>query len=236
MYIKVENIERFCEEPEIFNELIALDDKHVLELGCGRADLTRTIASNGAGRKVTAYEIDEIQHGKNLEITDLPNVTFKHGAAESIAEEDNSADVAFMFKSLHHVPLDAMDAAFDEIQRVLKASGKLYVSEPIFAGEFNEILRMFHNEESVRAAAFEAEKRAISSGKFKLAKQVFFNAPMHFPDFEAFEKLVLGVTHTDFNLTDELFEEVKQKFLPHLGDEGAHFRMPIRVDLLEVVK
>jgi len=236
MKISEENITRDCEEPEIYNELLRLDNKHILELGCGRAELTRDIASSGAGRRLTAYEIDEIQHKKNLEITDLPNVNFKHGAAEAIGEDDGSVDIAFMFKSLHHVPIDSMSSAFNEIHRVLTGEGLFYISEPIFAGEFNEILRLFHDEQAVRAAAFDAEKSAITSGQFKLIKQVFFNASMQFDDFAAFEKLVLGVTHTEFNLTDELFEEVKQKFMPHLGPEGALFKMPIRVDLLEAVK
>ena len=236
MRIKIDNIERFCEEPEIFNDVLSLDNKHIMELGCGRADLTRVIASNGSGRKITAYEIDHIQYGKNLEIRDLPNVNFKHGAAESIAEDDNSVDVVFMFKSLHHVPTDAMGTAFSEIHRVLNEDGMLYISEPIFAGEFNEIIRLFHNEEAVRQAAFEAEKDVVASGDFILQKQIFFNVPMHFPNFEAFENKVLGATHTDFNLTDEVFEQVKEKFLQHMGPDGVHFQMPIRVDLLEVIK
>ncbi|MDH5257757.1 MAG: class I SAM-dependent methyltransferase [Gammaproteobacteria bacterium] len=236
MFITKDNIDTYCKEPEIFNDLLDLDNKHILELGCGKADLTRNIASTGINRKVTAFEIDEIQHDENIKITDLPNVAFKHGAAEKIAEEDNNADVVFMFKSLHHVPIDQMPVAFSEIHRVLNENGFLYVSEPIFAGEFNEILRLFHNEEAVRNAAFQAEKEAVASGKFKLIKQVFFNSPMHFEDFAAFEELILGVTHTDFVLSPETFKEVKTKFEQHNGADGAHFNMPIRVDLFQVTK
>jgi len=236
MIIAKESIERSCEEPQIFNELLSLDNKHIIELGCGKADITRNIATNGIGRRVTAYETDETQHAENLKVADLPNVTFQYGAAEAIAQEDNSADIVFMFKSLHHVPIESMGAAFSEIHRVLNTNGLLYISEPIFAGEFNDILRLFHNEETVRTAAFNAEKEAVASGKFKLVEQVFFNAPMHFEDFTAFEKLILGVTHTDFVLSPEVFDEVKKKFEGHLSADGVHFKMPIRVDLLQVVK
>ena len=245
MQIKTENIDRYCEEITIFNEILSLDNKSIVELGCGKADLTRNIATNGVGREITAFEIDEIQHTENLKIADLANVTFKPGAAEEIEKEDDSVDVIFMFKSLHHVPINAMDTAFSEMYRILKPNGFIYVSEPIFDGEFNEILRLFHDEEKVRAAAFEAEKRAVDSGKFTLEKQVFFNSPMHFDDFSAFEKLILGVTHTDFVLSDELYNEVKTKFERHLGsdsdkgaedDKGTDFHMPIRVDLLRAVK
>ena len=235
MKISSENIDRLCEESEIISELLALDNRHIVELGCGKADLTRKIATSGEGRQITAFEIDSIQHAENIKITDLPNVTFRHGAAESIDLPDGSVDVAFMFKSLHHVPIDSMSQAFAEIHRVLNPGGFLYVSEPIFSGEFNEILRLFHNEEKVRQAAFDAEKQAIASGKFSLVKETFFNAPMKFDDFAAFEKLVLGVTHTDFVLSDEVMQQVRDRFMRHLGADGAHFKMPIRVDLLQAV-
>lgn len=236
MIFAKDNIDRYCEEPEIINQLLSLDNKHILELGCGKADLTRHIACSGTDRRVTAFEIDEIQHAENLKVTDLPGVTFKHGAAEEIAEENDSADIAFMFKSLHHVPATSMAAAFSELHRVLKANGLLYISEPIFAGDFNEILRLFHDEEAVRIAAFNAEKAAISSGNFKLKEQVFFNAPMHFDDFEAFEKQVLGVTHTNFVISQDVLDEVKNRFEYHLGTDGVHFDIPIRVDLLQTLK
>ena len=236
MQLKNENIERFCEEPAIFNELLSLDGKSIIELGCGKADLTRNIAINGKNRRVTAFERDQAQHTDNLKTSDLPNVTFKSGTAENIEMDDDSVDVVFMFKSLHHVPIDSMNNAFSEIHRCLKPNGFVYISEPIFDGEFNEVLRLFHDEEKVRSAAFKAEQEAVDSGKFKLEKQVFFNAPMHFDDFAAFEKLILGVTHTDFVLSDALFNEVKTKFQRHLGNDGADFQMPIRVDLLQVIK
>ena len=150
MDITKENIVRTCDEQEIINELLSLDHKNIMEIGCGKAAITRNIATNGVGRQIIAFEIDEIQHQENLKIADLPNVIFKSGAAEAIEAADNSTDVIFMFKSLHHVPIDSMARAFSEIHRVLKANGFIYISEPIFAGEFNEILRLFHQNAKSR--------------------------------------------------------------------------------------
>ncbi len=53
-----------------------------------------------------------------------------------------------------------MDAALAEIARVLVPGGWLYVSEPVFAGPFNELMRLFHDEQAVRAAALAALARA----------------------------------------------------------------------------
>lgn len=227
------NISRSCPEHEIYHELLNLDGKQILELGCGSAEITRAIATEGSGRTVIALEVDEIQHRLHQKIDDLPNVEFRMAGAEAIPYPEASFDVAFMFKSLHHVPLKLMDQSFTEIHRVLKPGGLAYISEPVFAGDFNDVLKIFHNEEQVRLAAFEATKRAIDSGLFELASETFFNSPMHFDDFADFEAKVLGVTHTDHQLSPELYEQVKAKFETHMRPDGTNFLMPIRVDLLK---
>ena len=145
MKIAAEQIDVTCPESEIYNDLLALDGKHILELGCGGAEITRDIATSGADRKITALEVDGIAHAKNLQITDLPNVTFGLSGAQDIPLEDESVDVVLMFKSLHHVPLEAMEPSMREIRRVLKPGGLAYISEPVFAGDFNDILRLFHD-------------------------------------------------------------------------------------------
>jgi len=233
MKLTDENITRACPESEVLNELLALDGKHILELGCGRAEITRMIAGEGTGRSVVALEVDEIQHDLNRDIDDLPNVEFRMAGAEAIPYPDAAFDIAFMFKSLHHVPLDLMDQALAEVKRVLKPGGFAYISEPVFAGDFNEVLRLFHDEEAVRLAAFEAVQRAVDSGLFELASETFFLSPMHFDDFADFDQKILKVTHSDHSLSPELHAQVKAKFEAHMSPEGANFRMPIRIDLLK---
>jgi ubiquinone/menaquinone biosynthesis C-methylase UbiE len=225
-------IEKTCPEREIYNQVLALDGAKILELGCGRAELTRLIATYGSNRQLTALEVDEIQHALNLQITDLPNVTFKLAGAQEIPAAAATFDIALMFKSLHHVPLDLMVPALHEIRRVLKPGGYLYISEPIFAGEFNEILRLFHNEERVRAAAFQAITEVIKEGVFELADELFFNAPVKFQDFAEYERMVISVTHTRHHLTPAVHAEVKTRFERQLTADGARFAMPMRIDLL----
>jgi len=232
MKLKASNITRTCPERDIYNELLQLDACDILELGCGRADITRAIATEGHDRRITALEVDKIQHRLHREIADLPNVRFLMAGAEAIPLPDNSVDVVFMFKSLHHVPLELMDRALLEIHRVLRPGGHAYISEPVFAGDFNDLLKMFHDEEQVRLAAFAAVKHAVDAGILTLQQEVFFNSPMHFDNFTDFEQKVLKVTHTDHRLSDELHAQVKQKFETHMRADGASFLMPIRIDLL----
>ena len=92
----------------------------VLELGCGKAEKTRLLAETGRVGGILALEVDTIQHERNLQIADLPQVQFRHAGAEAIPADDNSIDIVLMFKSLHHVPMEFMDQALSEIARVLK--------------------------------------------------------------------------------------------------------------------
>ncbi len=233
MKIAAETIDIACPESEIYNRLLALDGKHILELGCGSAEITRDIATAGTDRRITALEVDRIAHEKNLQIRDLPNVTFLLAGAEAIPLEDATVDVVFMFKSLHHVPVELMDQALREIRRVLKPGGYAYISEPVYAGAFNDILRLFHDEREVREAAFSAVHRAVEGGLFTLAEELFFNSPMQFDSFEDFENRVLKATHTEHRLDEVLYQRVRQRFAAHLGEDGARFQMPVRVDLLQ---
>lgn len=222
------------EQPEstVYEALLSLAHARVLELGCGRAEATRAIAGRHPDARITAMEVDKVQHAINVANRDLPNVEYVEGGAQAIPAPDASFDVVLMFKSLHHVPGDLLDAAIGEVRRVLVPGGLAYVSEPVFAGAYNDIIRIFHDEERVRRAAFEALQRAVVSGSFELVCERFFLAPVKFASFDEFEQRVIGVTHTQHRLTAQQYEAVRAAFAKHAGPGGARFGQPIRVDLL----
>jgi SAM-dependent methyltransferase len=205
-----------------------------LELGCGSARQTRLLAAGGKFAAILALEVDRVQHEKNLLIDDLPGVRFALGGAQAIPAPDASMDAVFLFKSLHHVPMDLLGRAFSEMHRVLAPGGLVYISEPVFGGDYNEILRLFHDEERVRGAAFEATREAVDGGLFELVSQTFFRAPVRYRSFADFEQKVIQVTHTEHRLSPALLEQVRAKFEAHLQADGsgARFEAPFRVDLL----
>ena len=220
-------------ESEVFEHILSLNDKTILELGCGKADFTRLIATKGSNRKITATEVDQKQHSKNILIEDLTNVTFMMAGSENIPLDDETFDIVFMFKSFHHVPEKEMKNALNEVKRVLKHGGIVYISEPIFDGDFNEVLRLFHNEQRVRDIAYSSINNSINNKDFIFVDELFFNTSIYFKSFEEFEQKVMKVTHTDHELSLELYESVKTQFLLNLEDDGAKFLIPIRVNLLQ---
>ena len=219
-------------EIDVIDRMLTLNEAHILELGCGAATKTRLVAENFNVAKITAVEIDPIQHEKNLKIADMPKTEFKSYGAQDIAEADEVFDIVMMFKSLHHVPAESMDQALAEIRRVLKPGGVAYFSEPVFAGAFNEIIRPFHNEELVRSQAFSALGRAVDEGVLELEEEFFFDNVMKMASFKQFEAGILNATFLDHQLDDALLADVKRRFMEHESEDGFVFQVPNRVDLL----
>lgn len=219
-------------EFEVMSRLLPFDGADVLELGCGSAKWTRTIAEKFNIASLLATEVDKVQHAKNQQINDLSKVEFRYGGAEDIDLPDTSVDIVIMLKSLHHVPLDLMLQGLGEIHRVLRSGGLAYISEPVYAGEFNQILRLFNDEKVVRQAAFDTLGEVVSTGLFELVEEVFFQGPSQFADFADFEQRMLFPSHSDHQIDPDLHRRVKAAFMPHLTVQGAEFINPHRVDLL----
>jgi ubiquinone/menaquinone biosynthesis C-methylase UbiE len=225
-------ITRTCPEREIYESLLALDGAAILELGCGKADHTRNIAKAHPGASIIATEVDRIQHARNLASARPDNITFADFGAQSIPLADASIDVVMLFRSLHHVPAASLDAALGEIRRVLKPGGHAYVSEPLFAGAVNEMIRIFHDEEAVRKAAFDALCRAVEGELFELASETFFLVPVHYRNFAEFDQRHFQATHSEHHVSDAQRSAVERLFNTHLGPDGVRLAQPVRVDLL----
>jgi SAM-dependent methyltransferase len=203
----------------------------VLELGCGAARTTRELARRYPDCEFIATEVDAVQHQKNL-LESQPNVSFRLEGAQSINEADASIDIVWMLKSLHHVPPDLMVQAMAEIARVIKPGGYAYFSEPVYQGEFNALMSLIHDEKEVRELAFSAIQSLADSSNMTLQEQIFLNVPGCYDSWEMFESRFLKVTHTQLEIDAIRYEQIKNAFLLHLGEDGAHFLKPHRVDLL----
>ncbi len=158
-------------EFDLLTQAVDLSGADVLDLGCGDGWFARRIADRSGAASVTAMDADADQIRRNKE-SDTQGVRFIDGVAEALALPDATIDVIVMMKSLHHVPIDRMDAAFGEFARVLRPGGHIYISEPEYAGSFNDILKLFHDEGPERAAALAAIDRAQAYGAFSLAKKM----------------------------------------------------------------
>ncbi|XOB63741.1 class I SAM-dependent methyltransferase [Campylobacterota bacterium DY0563] len=232
MKLLEENITLTVDENYII-ETLSLNDKKILELGCGAAAMTQKIAASGFSREIIACEVDEKQHKKNLKL-DIPNIKFLLCGAENIKLKDDSIDIIFMFKSFHHIPKDLMKKSLQEIKRVLKPNGLVYISEPLFLGKQNKLVSIFHNEEDVRVDAFNAIKEFVDNNELKLFKEFFFQTEVVYKNFEDFKKRQMHTSYNDNKITKEIEEEVKKKY-EELSKDELSLLKPFRVDILQKV-
>lgn len=226
------SLDLVADELALLSSLSPVRGAAVLDIGCGKGDFARSMMSVGMAQSVDALEVDIIQHRLNTEGPQLPGLTFGLGGAEEIPIAGDSRDLVVMMKSLHHVPVSFLDRALSEIRRVLKRGGRLYVSEPVYAGDFNEIVKTFHDEGEVRAAAWAALQRAIATGMFERVEEREFLAPLCFRDFDDFMERIVRATHSEHIVTDELLSTVRSRFEAFMTPTGARFVRPMRLCLL----
>lgn len=221
------------DELEFLRGLLPQAPRHTLDLGCGTGDFLRKAMIIWPSCTATGIEVDERQvlHCRTLS----PGIQVQQGAAQSLPLADLSFDLIVMLKSLHHVPPAYMDAALSEIARVLQAGGHLYVSEPLFEGPFNEIVRLFHDEQHVRAQAQAALDRATENGQWIQASDQTFMAPLHFSGYDDFERRIIKAPYENHQLSAETEEKVRRQFALHTASDGARFTRAVRIRLLRKV-
>ncbi|HAL39894.1 MAG TPA: class I SAM-dependent methyltransferase [Polaromonas sp.] len=227
------NTPLITDELDLLQSLVDLEQHpQIIELGCGAAQLSRQLLARCPACEVTGLEVDERQHAKNL-LNPQQRLHFVQAGAQAIPFEAERFDLALMLKSLHHVPLDQLSQALAEVHRVLRPKGLLYVSEPVFAGALNEVMRLFHDEEAVRAAALRVVQEAVSSGgPWEQVAEILFDMPVQYRDFAEFEQRMIGVTFVNHRLDATTLQAVRERFEPHMTADGAHFVRPMRVNLL----
>lgn len=202
----------------------------VIELGCGAARMARQMLARWPTLSYLGLEVDERQHALNI-AEPAPGMRFALGGAQAIPADGAAFDLALMLKSLHHVPLPEMDRALREVARVLKPGAYFYVSEPVYDGALNDIVRLYNDEGTVRAAAQSALQRALVNpeGLWTELAQRRFEMPVQYRDFAQFEQRMMHPTFADHQIDAALRARVAQAYAPHQGPQGAFFTRPMHV-------
>ena len=215
-------------------ETLNLDNKTILELGCGNATITKQLALNGSNRKIIACEVDEIQYKKNL-LLNIENIEFKLNPAQEIQLEDESVNMVFLFNSFHHIPRNLMKKALQEIKRVLKPNGLVYISEPIYTGKANELYSIYNDKEEVYIEAFNNIKQVVDNEEFKLFRELFFQTEIIYENFEDFKNKEMNSRYNDIKINKQLEEKVKNKFNSFNNGKTTSIMNPSRVDILQKI-
>jgi SAM-dependent methyltransferase len=207
----------------------------IVDVGCGAGNASRALAAMGAS--VIGVEPDPIQAAKNREAEPpafdpwAPGVVFHEARAERLPVASGSADGVVFFRSLHHVPVEAMESALAEAARVLKpATGFLCVVEPGMDGTHFPVMRPFHDETRVRNAAQAALER---NARRLFEEFVLFRYVQHprYANFEALVARVTGQTFNDIRREQVETDEVRALFEAGRTEAGDYmFEQPMLLD------
>jgi ubiquinone/menaquinone biosynthesis C-methylase UbiE len=189
--------------------ILPLAGMQVIDVGCGPGDIARALV--GAGASVLAAEPDPIQAEKNRQAAPLAGLSFVEASAEHLPSAAGSQDAVFFFRSLHHVPIENMDAALIEAARLLKPDGALFVVEPGMMGTHFPVMRPFHDETRVRTEAQAALQRTASRLFAEEAHYRYSMTP-RYPDFEAMVARVTGQTFNNISRDRVETDEVRALF------------------------
>lgn len=220
---------------DVIDRVLDVREKFLVEAGCGDLGLSRALAKRGA--RVLGIDPDPVQAEKNIRAEVIPNVGFAHTGAQSIPVENGSVDGVLFPYSLHHIPSDNYQPVFNEVMRVLKPDGFVYVMEPVASGDLNEVTRMFHDEAQVREQAQWALDQ-LAMPLFQKVSVFTYKVPVQYASWEDFEAQIIGASYNTSSYTAEQVSDlaVKARFLS-LG-EGTDFlfESPMRVTFLSGLK
>lgn len=218
---------------EIAGELLTLDGKTVVDVGCGEGRFTRFLAQSAAqasGLDINQVSLDRARAKAQEEGID---VDWRQGRAEEMPFADESLDLVVFSNSLHHVAMEHMVAALREAARVLKPGGDLYVMEPVAAGNYFEATRLVNDESIVRNKAIAAIDEVGAQG-FEPITEVTYHAHRTYDSYEEYATEQSGRSDKRKRLFAEKNDEIRTNFLAAAQHEDGKlaFDQIFRVNLL----
>ncbi len=218
LLIKDEIIERYSNPPAdtpyyleySYHVLGDVEDKIVLDYGCGTGDNSVLLANRGA--KVIGVDISPdllVLAEKRLEAHKYKNkAEFRVGSAHELPLKDESVDVVFGMAIMHHLELET---ASKEVFRVLKKGGRAIFQEPVRNSKLIKFVRNLIPYEQLDLSPFERPLTDKELEEFAKDFSSYKSRPFSLPFVNLVE--VLG-------LSDKLYDrsvELDKKLLQSIG-------------------
>ena len=156
--------------------------RRVADIGCGAGGLSRSLAKRGFD--VTGIDPQAALIAKAR--TAVPDARFVEATAQDMPLEDGGFDVVVILNALHHVPVDAMDAALAGCLRILDGNGVLVVVEPLARGSFFRAMQPVDDETAIRAHAIAALDRLANSTEVEETRTEEWEVERTFDGLDAF--------------------------------------------------
>jgi len=212
--------------------LSPLEERRIIEIGCGRGALLAALA--GSGAKVAGIDPDQAALAEARKAA--PGAILHQAGAESLPFTDAAMHAAVFVNSLHHVPVPGMVGALKEAARVVEPGGDVIVVEPLPEGTFFESMRPVEDETLIRLAAQDAIADALRAGILLLSEVSEYDRVEIYPTVSDFIDRLVAVDPARRDRALEERDEVMKRFGHHAEavQDGHLLRQPLRLHHLKV--
>jgi ubiquinone/menaquinone biosynthesis C-methylase UbiE len=186
-------------------EFGSLEDKTVLEVGCGNG----RISSLMADKTKRLIGIDPDDETIRQAHRNIPGEDFMVASGENLAFKDEVFDLVIFTLSLHH---QNGKKAISEANRVLRREGLILVVEPILGDEIEGVFAIVHDEKQEISDA----QRAISECELSIVGSQTFSAHWVFENKEELSDAIFNYYELPFDA------EKAQKIYDFLGRKADH--------------
>ncbi len=212
---------------EVLDSLLNVDNKFIVDAGCGDGALCRHLASRGA--RVLGIEPDPKQAELNRKAPVVANVGFEQAGAGKIPVEPNSVDGVIFSYSLHHVYAPDFGKVFDEVSRIIRSTGFLCVVEPVANGSHQHVIELFHDETAVRLAAYIALAN-YPHKRFSQMREIYYDVDNTFDSFDSYASYYESKSFNNYSAEVRL-PEVQRRFEACSNSHGSYtLTQPMRVN------
>ncbi len=135
------------------------------------------------------------------------------------------------FQHQFYQPFPLHAEVFKEAARVLKASGQLFIIEPVAEGSAQYGMELFHDETKVRAQV-QTALTTLALNYFTHQQTYTYQTVRTFSDFSAYLDRYTNLSYNSYqrHSVDNLV--VKTRFEEHANAQGtAELKQPIKADL-----
>lgn len=187
------------------NYLGDVQNKTILEIGCGNGEIAVWFAKNGA--EVYGIDISDesiaVAKRRSVENETADKTHFSVSPGENTPFQDNFFDIIFISVSLHHLEVEK---ALYEFKRILKPNGLLVAIEPfVFSATIQNIRTSKFVTKLYPIRQETPTERILFSDDLELTKRIFF--PVEYRPYRIFSPFIYKIKSPFFFLADMFYRK-----------------------------